>query len=313
MPKPIVLVADPLPAHVLADLEPDFDLRHCEGADRVALLAAVPTAAALLIRSATKVDQEVLDAAPLLRVVARAGVGLDNVDITAATRAGVRVANAPQSNVVSVAELTVGLMISMARTIPAASASVHAGQWKRAAFQGVELAGKTAGILGFGKVGRLVATRLQALDMRIVAHDPFVPADAMAQVGVLPVELAELMRESDFLTIHLPLTAQTRGIVGEAELALAKSSLRLLNTARGGIVDEFALAQALKENRLAGAALDVFEVEPPESSPLLGIDSVIATPHIGAGTPEAQERAGQEAVRAVRFALTGQDVPGAVN
>jgi D-3-phosphoglycerate dehydrogenase / 2-oxoglutarate reductase len=311
--KPVVLVADPLPAHVLAVLAPDFEVRHCAGSDREALLAAVPDASALLIRSATQVDAEVLAAAPKLRIVSRAGVGLDNVDVAAATRAGVTVANAPQSNVVSVAELTVGLIISMARNIPAASVSVHSGEWRRAAFQGVELAGKTVGVLGFGKVGRLVAARLLAFDMRVVAHDPFVPAETVARAGGTAVTLDELVSGSDFLTIHLPLTAETRGLIGEAQLNLAKPSLRLVNTARGGIVDEFALAQALKENRIAGAALDVFEVEPPDSSPLLGIASVVATPHIGAGTPEAQERAGTEAVESVRLALTGQSVPGAVN
>ncbi|MFD7097946.1 hydroxyacid dehydrogenase, partial [Streptomyces xanthophaeus] len=309
VPPPVVLVADPLPAHLTAELAPEFDVRHCTGSDRRELLAAVPEASALLVRSATRVDQEVFDAAPLLRVVARAGVGLDNVDVEAAARAGVTVANAPYSNVVSVAELTVGLVIALARPLAAASASVHAGQWRRADFQGVELAGRTAGILGLGKVGELVAARLRAFDMRVLAHDPHVRADALERTGARAVSLEELLRESDVLTVHVPLTDATRGLIGERELARAKPSLRLVNTARGGIVDEFALARALKEGRIAGAALDVFEFEPPLSSPLLGLPTVIATPHIGAGTAQAQERAGREAVDAVRQVLAGS-APG---
>ncbi len=288
-------------------------MRHCNGADRSELLAAAPDASALLIRSATQVDQEVFDAAPQLRIVARAGVGLDNVDVAAADRAGVTVANAPTSNSVSVAELTVGLIISLFRDIPAAAASVRAGEWKRSAFKGVELAGKTAGILGFGRIGKLVATRLAAFDMQLIAYDPYVPAEAMAQAGVRAVSLDELMRESDVLTVHLPLCSETRGIVGDRELRLAKPTLRLVNAARGGIVDEFALAQALKEERLTAAAVDVFEVEPPEHSPLPRLDAVLPTPHMGAATAEAQERAGTDAVRSVHQALTGQPVSGAVN
>ncbi|WP_370415638.1 hydroxyacid dehydrogenase [Streptomyces fradiae] len=305
MPSPVVLVADPLPAHLTAELAADFDVRHCTGSDRAQLLAAVPEASALLVRSATRVDLEVLDAAPRLRVVARAGVGLDNVDVAAAARAGVVVANAPYSNVVSVAELTVGLVVALARPILPASESVHAGHWRRADFQGVELAGSTVGVLGLGKVGELVAGRLRAFDMRVLTHDPHVRDDALERTGAQAVALEELLRQSDVLTVHVPLTDATRGLIGERELSWAKPGLRLVNTARGGIVDEFALAQALKEGRMAGAALDVFEFEPPLSSPLLGLPGVIATPHIGAGTAQAQERAGREAVRAVRQVLTG--------
>lgn len=312
-PKPVVLVADPLPEQTLAELSPQFDVRHCTGSDRTELLAAVPAAAALLVRSATQVDQQVLDAAPGLRVVARAGVGLDNVDVAAASRAGVTVVNAPESNVMSAAELTVGLIVCLFRNIPAAHASVKAGEWERSAFRGVELAGKTAGILGFGKIGRLVAERLAAFGMRVIAHDPYVTDASMAEAGVRGVPLEELMRESDVLTVHLPLTGETRGIIGDAELALAKPELRLVNAARGGIIDELALTRALKDKRVAGAALDVFESEPPQYSPLVDLETVIVTPHVGAGTVEAQERAGSDAVRAVRLVLTGRPVPNAVN
>ncbi|MGI5479422.1 hydroxyacid dehydrogenase [Streptomyces lavendofoliae] len=298
-------LADRLPAHLTAELARDFDVRYCTGSDRQELLVAVSQASALLVRSATRVDQEVFDAAPLLQVVARAGVGLDNVDVEAATRAAVTVANAPYSNVVSVAELTVGLIIALARLFLSASASVHEGQWRRADFQGVELAGRTAGILGLGKVGELVAARLRAFGMRVLTHDPHVRADALQRTGAHAVSLKELLRESDVRTVHVPLTDATRNLIGERELSWVKPSLHLVNTARGGIVNKFALAQALKEGRSAGAALDVFEFEPPVSSPLLGLAMVIATPHIGAGTAQAQERAGREAIRAVRQVLTG--------
>ncbi|MER7753342.1 hydroxyacid dehydrogenase [Kitasatospora sp. NPDC097643] len=303
--QPVVLIADPLPAETVAGLGPGFDVRHCVGADREELLAAVPAADALIIRSATRVDREVLAAAPRLRIVARAGVGLDNVDVAAAAEAGVAVANAPESNITSVAELTVGLIIAALRRIPAADASVRAGAWQRSAFTGSELAGKTAGILGFGRIGRLVARRLAAFDMRIECHDPYVTAEAAAEHGARSVPLDELMRGADVLTVHLPRTPETVGIVGEAELRLAKPTLLLVNTARGGIVDETALAAALKEQRIGGAALDVFGIEPPLGSPLVGLDNVLTTPHIGAGTREAQLRAGQDAVRAVRDALLG--------
>ncbi|MEU9075425.1 hydroxyacid dehydrogenase [Kitasatospora sp. NPDC004745] len=309
MDQPVVLIADPLPAETVAGLGPGFDVRHCVGADRAALLAAVPAADALIIRSATRVDREVIEAAPRLRIVARAGVGLDNVDTAAAAAAGVAVANAPESNTTSVAELVVGLIIASLRRIPAATASVRAGEWQRAAFGGTELAGKTVGILGFGRIGRLVARRLAAFDMRIECHDPYVSAEAAAEHGAHAVPLDELMRNADVLTVHLPRTPETVGIVGDAELRLAKPGLLVVNTSRGGIVDEAALALALKEQRIAGAALDVFEIEPPLGSPLVGLDTVLATPHIGAGTREAQLRAGQDAVRAVRAALSGG--PGA--
>lgn len=303
MTTPTVVIADRLPKQVLAGLGDRFTVRHCDGADRPALLAAVADADALIIRSATRVDREVLSAAPRLRIVARAGVGLDNVDVEAAAEAGVMVANAPEANVVSVAELTVGLIISALRNIPAAAASVRAGQWRRADFQGTELYGKTAGILGFGRVGRLVAERLAAFGMRIEYYDPYVPQESATPWGARAVGFGDLLRGADVLTVHLPLTAETRDLVGENELRLAKRNLLLVNTARGGIVDEEAVARALAEGRIAGACLDVFATEPAVPRDLLALPSLLPTPHIGAGTAEAQLRADQAAVSAVRDVL----------
>ncbi|MEU2792647.1 hydroxyacid dehydrogenase [Streptomyces sp. NPDC007100] len=304
VPQPVILVADPLDEGVTADLAADFDLRHCEGADRSALLTAIPQAAALIVRSATQVDQEIIDAAPALRVVARAGVGLDNIDVPAATRAGVKVVNAPESNVVSVAELAVGLILSSLRHIPAASASVRRGEWRRSAFQGEELCGKTVGVLGFGRIGRLVAARLAPFDVELLANDPHIPDSAMAELGVTGAPFETLMRRSDILTVHLPRTPETIGIVSHEALRLARPTLRVVNTSRGGIVDESALEVALKEGRIAGAALDVFAMEPPAAdSPLLGDTAVLPTPHIGAGTRQAQLRAASEIATAVRRIL----------
>lgn len=311
-PRPVVLVADPLPSHVLAELGEEFEVRYCTGEDRAALLGAVPEADALIIRSSTRVDREVFAAAPRLRIVARAGVGLDNVDVAAATEAGVEVANAPASNVVSVAELTVGLVIASLRHIPAAAGSLREGRWQRSRFQGTELFGKTVGILGFGRVGRLVAERLAAFGTVIEYHDPYVPQETGDAYGARAVPLDTLMRDADVLTVHLPLTADTRGLVGARELALAKRDLLVVNTARGGIVDETALAEALKEGRIRGAAVDVFEEEPAMDCELVALEGVLPTPHIGAGTREAQLRAGREAVHAVRAALLGRSLRQAV-
>ncbi|MDG4861670.1 hydroxyacid dehydrogenase [Streptomyces sp. T-3] len=313
MSQPVVLISDPLPARLTAELGGDFEIRQCAGSDRTALLAAVPEAEALIIRSATRVDQEVLDHAPRLRIIARAGVGLDNVDVEAATRAGVMVVNAPVSNVTSVAELTVGLILSMYRNIPAAHASVRAGEWRRADFQGSELSGKSIGILGFGRIGQLVAERLAPFEVEVLTHDPYVTPEFAFAHGVGWMPLDELMATVDVLTVHVPRTPATTGLIGARELALAKPSLRVVNTSRGGIIDETALARALAEDRIAGAALDVFETEPPTHSPLPHLDSVVCTPHIGAGTREAQDRAASTVLTAVRNAFLGRPVGGLAN
>jgi D-3-phosphoglycerate dehydrogenase len=313
VPAPIVLIAEELSPAAVAQLESDFDVRHTDGSDRPALLAALADAVAVIVRSATKIDAEALAHAPRLQVVARAGVGLDNVDVDAATRAGVMVVNAPTSNIVSAAEHAVGLLLAVARNVPQAAASLRAGEWKRSAFTGVELDGKVAGILGLGRIGVLVAERLGAFGMRVMAYDPYVPPARAAQLGVRLASLDEVLSEADFITVHLPKNAETIGLLGDKELHLVKPGVRIVNAARGGIVDEQALALALREGRVAGAAIDVFAAEPATGNPLLEIPAVVATPHLGASTAEAQEKAGTQVARSVKLALAGEFVPDAVN
>jgi len=310
---PVVLIAEELSPAAIAALGPDFDLRCCDGTDPAALRVAVGEAEALLVRSGTVVDREVLAAAPRLRVIARAGVGLDNIDVEAATHAGVMVVNAPTANVVSAAEHTIALMLAAARHLPAAHAALRAGDWRRERFLGTELHRKVLGILGLGRIGTLVAERLSAFGMRIIAHDPYIQAGRAAQLGIRLVDLDTLLGESDFLTVHLPRTPETVGLIGAEQLARVKSDLVLVNAARGGIVDEDALCAALAEGRVAAAGLDVFASEPATDSPLLGLDNVVATPHLGAATREAQENAGLAIARSVRLALAGELVPDAVN
>lgn len=313
MTKPVVLIAEELSPATVDALGPDFDIRQVDGTDRPALLAALAEANAILIRSATQVDAEAIAAGPNLRVIARAGVGLDNVDVPAATRAGVMVVNAPTSNVISAAELAITHLLSLARHLPAADASMKAGQWKRSAFTGAELYEKTVGVVGLGRIGVLVAQRLAAFGVELIAYDPYVPPARAQQLGVTLVELDELMRRSDFITIHIPKTPETTNLIGAAEFALAKPTLRIVNASRGGIIDEDALLNALTAGRIAGAGLDVFVSEPPTGSPLLGAPGIQLTPHLGASTDEAQEKAGVAVAKSVRLALDGELVPDAVN
>ncbi len=311
--KPVVLVAEELSPAGVAVLEADFEVRHADGADRQALLSAVADVDALVVRSATKVTAEVLQHARKLRVVARAGVGLDNVDVEAATKAGVMVVNAPTSNIVTAAEHAIALLMATARNVPQAHAALKRGEWKRSKYTGVELQGKTVGVLGLGRIGVLVAQRLAAFDMNVIAYDPYVQAARAAQLGVRLVTLDELLAESDFITVHLPKTPETLGLIGDRELHKVKPSVRIVNAARGGIVDEEALDLALKDGRVAGAGIDVFSTEPMTDSPLFHHDNVVVTPHLGASTHEAQEKAGTQVARSVKLALSGEFVPDAVN
>jgi D-3-phosphoglycerate dehydrogenase / 2-oxoglutarate reductase len=277
------------------------------------LLAAVPGAHALIIRSATTVTADVLRAGTDLVVVGRAGIGLDNVDVAAATKQGVMVVNAPQSNVLSAAEHTMALLLAQARNVPQAHAALKDGRWERSRWEGVELNDKTLGVVGLGRVGKLVAQRAHAFGMRVVAYDPFVSADRARQMGVELLPIDELVAVADFITVHLPKTSETVGLIGKDLLQRAKPGLRIVNTARGGIVDEDALVWALQEGLVAGAALDVFSQEPMTESPLFGIDSVVVTPHLGASTVEAQDKAGITIAEQVALALAGEFVPFAVN
>jgi D-3-phosphoglycerate dehydrogenase len=311
--RPVVLIAEELSPATVEALGPDFEIRHTNGADRAELLPAIVDVDAILIRSATKVDAEALAAAKKLKVVARAGVGLDNVDVKAATQAGVMVVNAPTSNIVSAAELAVALLLASARRVPAANESLKKGEWKRSKYSGVELFEKTVGIVGLGKIGVLVAQRLAAFGMNVIAYDPYVQAGRAAQMGVRLATLDELLATSDFISVHLPKTPETIGLIGDEELHKVKPELIIVNAARGGIVDEQALYSALKEGRVAGAGLDVFASEPCTDSPLFEFENVVVTPHLGASTDEAQEKAGIAVAKSVRLALSGELVPDAVN
>ena len=306
-----VLVADPIESEGLAALRAgglEVDARN--GLDEAALCAAIAEADALLVRSRTTVTAKALEAAQRLKLITRAGIGVDNVDLAAASRRGVIVSNVPDASTTTTAELAIALLMALARRIAQADRSVRAGKWERTKLLGSELAGKTLGIVGFGRIGRVVADRALGLKMRVVAHDPFLPAGAGAPpgaAGVALVDLDTLLRESDFLTVHTPLTEQTRGMIGAAQLARAKPGLRVVNAARGGIVDETALVAALASGAVGGAALDVFEEEPlPADSPLRSFENVLFTPHLGASTEEAQRRVALEAAaQIVDFARTG--------
>ncbi|WP_353816227.1 phosphoglycerate dehydrogenase [Agromyces sp. SYSU T00266] len=313
MTKPVVLIAEELSPATVDALGPDFEVRNVDGTDRPALLAALADANAILVRSATKVDAEAIAAAPKLQVIARAGVGLDNVDIKSATTAGVMVVNAPTSNIISAAELTVGHILSLARHIPAAHSALAQGEWKRSAYTGTELYEKTVGIIGLGRIGALIAARLQAFGVEVIAYDPYITAARAQQLGVQTVSLDELLEQSDFITIHMPKTPETTGMIGAEQLAKMKPTAFVVNVARGGLIDEDALHDALVAKTIAGAGLDVFVQEPPKESPLLALPNVVVTPHLGASTDEAQEKAGISVAKSVRLALAGELVPDAVN
>ncbi len=295
----------------LRDAGHEVDVRSDLSADE--LLAAVRGAHALIIRSATQVTDAVLAAGSDLVVVGRAGIGLDNVDVAAATDRGVMVVNAPQSNIVSAAEHTMALLLAQARNVPQAHSALKDGRWERSKWEGVELADKTLGIVGLGRIGKLVADRAKGFGMRIVAYDPFVSAEKARKNAIELLDLEQVVTESDFLTIHLPKTAETVGLINRDLLIKAKPSLRLINVARGGIVDEVSLADAIRDGVIAGAALDVFDSEPTTESPLFDLPSVVVTPHLGASTREAQDKAGDSIADMVQLALAGEFVPHAVN
>jgi D-3-phosphoglycerate dehydrogenase len=310
-----VLVSEPLAERGLEAMRAaglDVDVQ--TGLSETELLDAIKGVHALVIRSATQVTAEVLEAAADLVVVGRAGIGLDNVDVAEATRRGVMVVNAPQSNILSAAEHTMALLLAQARNVPQANADLKGGAWNRSKWEGVELHGKTLGIVGLGRVGVLVAQRAHAFGMRLVAYDPFVSADRARQLGVALVPtVEELVATSDFVSIHATKTPETVGLINASVLAHAKPGMRLVNAGRGGIVDEEALAAAIADGRLGGAAIDTFAKEPTTESPLFALDAVVVTPHLGASTAEAQDKAGETIAEQVVLALRGDFVPFAVN
>jgi D-3-phosphoglycerate dehydrogenase len=286
------------------DVDVDFE---CDLEDRIGEYDAI------IVRSGTRLTRELIERADRLRVIGRAGVGVDNVDVDAASERGIVVANAPQSTVVSAAEHTLGLVLALSRNIPQAHAALKEGRWERSRFAGVELAGKTLGLVGFGRIGQQVARRAGGLEMRVVAHDPYVTPERFRALGVeRAASLGALLAEADYVSLHLTLTSETRGLLGQDELARAKSGVRIVNVARGELVDEEALAEAIRSGAVAGAALDVFSAE-PYSGPLLELENVVVTPHLGASTEEAQDRAGVIVAEQVAAALEGGVVTNAVN
>ncbi len=313
MSLPVVLIADKLAESTVEALGDQVEVRWVDGPDREKLLAAVPEADALLVRSATTVDAEVLGAAPKLKIVARAGVGLDNVDVDAATERGVLVVNAPTSNIHSAAEHALALLLAAARQITEADASLRDREWKRSSFSGTEIFGKTVGIVGLGRIGQLVAQRLAAFGADIVAYDPYVSSARAAQLGIELLALDDLLGRADFISVHLPKTPETAGLIDKDALAKTKPGVIIVNAARGGLVDEAALAEAVSSGHVRAAGIDVFSSEPCTDSPLFDLPQVVVTPHLGASTAEAQDRAGTDVAESVKLALAGEFVPDAVN
>ncbi len=298
----------------LLDAAEGLEVIDRSGADRAELEAALADAAAVVVRSSTTVDGALLDAAPRLRIVGRAGVGVDNIDVEEATRRGIAVLNAPGGNTISTAELTLGLLLAAARRIPAADRSVRSGAWDRGAFRGRQLQGMRLGVIGVGRIGSEVVQRARAFGMTVAVHDPYLPPERAEDLGVERMELDALLRASDAVTLHAPLTDETRGMIGPDRLAVMKEGALLVNAARGGLVDEEALAAALREGRLGGAALDVYEAEPlPDDSPLRDAPNLVMTPHLGAATSEARREVALEIATGVRDALLEGDLRAALN
>lgn len=311
-----VVIADPLSSEGLDLLDDDAELEVVDVSSegREALEEAVRDAEGLIVRSGTQVDESLLDLAERLEVIGRAGVGVDNIDMRAATRRGVAVINAPGGNTSSTAELAFALLLAAARRVAEADRSVREGRWDRKALRGRQLRGNTLGVIGAGRIGTEVARRAHAFGMRILAHDPYLSAERAADERLERVELDELLERADFVTVHVPLTEQTRGMIGVAEIARMKPTAILINAARGGIVEEPALAVALEQRKLGGAALDVYETEPlPGEHPLRGTPNLVMTPHLGAATIEAQREVALEIARRVRNALVAGDLTAALN
>jgi D-3-phosphoglycerate dehydrogenase len=309
-----ILVCDPIAedgVEALTRSGADVDVR--TGLSPKDLEAAVDGYDALVVRSETKVTREIIEAAGKLQVVGRAGIGVDNIDLEAATEKGVVVVNAPTGNVISAAEHAIALMLALSRHIPEANTSLRSGKWERGRFQGIEVRGKTLGVIGLGQVGSEVARRAKGLEMRVLAYDPFVPEERARVLGVDVVPMEKLIKESDFITVHTTLTEGTKKLIGASELRAMKPSARVINTARGGIIDEAALKKALDEGWIAGAAIDVFEKEPLTEHPLFESDKIVVTPHLGASTAEAQERVAVDVAEQIMAVLNGEPARYAVN
>lgn len=312
--RPKVVIAETIAESGVKVLEEHCDVEILTGVPRIKLLEHLAEAQGLVVRSATEVDAALLAAAPLLQVVGRAGIGVDNIDLEAASAAGVLVVNAPQANIISAAEHTMALLLAQARNVPQADAVLRSGTWDRKRFQGIELHGKTLGVIGLGRIGTLVAERARGFGMEIIAFDPYVSEDVANRRGMtMTPDLDRLYAESDFITVHLPKTQETTDLLDATAFAKMKDGVRIVNTSRGGIVDEAALAEAVRAGKVASAGLDVFATEPLERSPLFDLPQVVLTPHLGASTVEAQDKAGTDVADAVAAALRGELVLSAVN
>lgn len=310
MTVPRVVVADSLAAGGMQLLRTQLEV--LLPPDESSLREAVPSSDALIVRSRTRVTSDLLDRGSRLRLVARAGIGVDNIDVDAATERGILVVNAPLGNVRSTAEHTVALIFALARRVPAADRAVRDGSWKTG-YEGMQLAGKWLGVIGVGKIGRQVAAMAAALDMEVLAHDPYLPASAWPDLCLRPTPFDELLSEADIVTVHVPLLPETRGLIGAEQIAQMKAGSYLVNCARGGLVDEAALSQALASGHLAGAALDVFEREPLHDSPLLSAPNLILTPHVAASTREAQAQVSTDVALAVLDFFAGKPPAFPVN
>jgi len=311
MPK--VLICDPVSDDGLALLEPHAEVIVKTGLTQDELIKEVPHYDALMVRSQTKITRAVIEAASKLQIIGRAGVGVDNIDVPAATERGVIVVNSPAGNTVAVAELVIGMMLALVRRLVPASQSVHAGEWKRSAFLGSQLYGKTLGIVGAGKIGIEVARRAQSFGMDVLAYDPFLTTERARQLNIEACSVDEILERADFITLHTPLTPETKGMINAAAIKKMKTGAFILNCARGGIIDETALFEALQNGKLGGAGLDVYEVEPPQNSPLLALDNVVTTPHLGASTEEAQVEVAVDVARQIVEVLNGRPPQSAVN
>jgi D-3-phosphoglycerate dehydrogenase len=308
-----ILVTDPIAQDGIVALEAHSRVDIRLGLKPADLTAILPDYEALVVRSETKVTADIIRAGTRLQVIGRAGVGVDNIDVDAATARGIVVVNAPAGNTIAVAEHTLGLILAAARNIPQSTAALRDGRWERSKFMGVEVRGKTLGVLGLGRIGSEVARRALAFEMQIIGHDPYVSQEAADRVGAKLVDMDTLLNESDFLTIHIPATVETQGLIGAAELARMKATAWIVNCARGGLVDESALMAALDSGTIAGAALDVFAVEPASDNPLARHPKVVATPHLAASTQEAQVSVAVEVAEQVVAVLEGRPAPYAVN
>lgn len=308
-----VLVADSCSAEGIACLNDCAQVDVKTGLKEHELINIIGEYEALMVRSQTQVTNKIIEAGKKLMIIGRAGVGIDNIDVEAATQRGIVVVNAPTGNTISAAEHTIALMMALARQIPLANASLKSGKWERSKFMGIEVRGKTLGVIGLGNIGSEVARRARGMEMKVLGFDPFVSADRAAQLEVKVATLEQIYKEADFITVHIPLNAQTKGLIGEKEFALMKPTTRLINCARGGIIEEALLARMVAEKKIAGAAIDVFSKEPMTDSPLFKVDNIIVTPHLGASTEEAQVTAARDVAEQIVDVFAGKPARYAVN